>query len=62
METKGRNLDVYQIGTDAAEGEINGLDVEFAAVGVAAQAEGAEDCGAAAEEWIEDEIAFVGGG
>ena len=37
-------------------------DVEFAAIGVAAQAESAEDCCAAAEEWIEDEVAFVGGG
>ena len=37
-----------QIGTEVAEGEIDGLDLEFAAVGVAAEAQGAEDRGAAA--------------
>jgi len=62
VEAEGGNLDLYQIGTDAADGEIHGFDVEFAAEGVAAQAESAEDCGAAAEEGIEDEVAFVGGG
>ena len=59
---RDRKFDLYQIGTDAAEGEIDGLDVEIAAECTAAQAEGADDCCAAAEERIEDEVAFVGGG
>jgi hypothetical protein len=36
VEAESRNLHLYQIGTDAAEGEIDGLDIEFAAAGIAA--------------------------
>ncbi len=48
VEANSRNLDLYQIGTEAAEGERDGFGSEFAAIGVAAQAQGAEDRGAAA--------------
>ncbi len=48
VKANGRKLNLYQIGTEAAEGEIDGLDVKFAAVSVAAEAESADDRGAAA--------------
>ena len=52
---------MYQIGTDAAEGETHGLELEIAAHCAAAKAKGGEERGAAAHERVEDEIAFIGG-
>ena len=52
---------MYQIGTDAAEGKAYGLELEIAAEGAAAKAEGGEERGAASHEGIEDEVAFAGG-
>jgi len=49
-----RNLELYQIGTDAAEGEGEEFGGEFAAEGVTAKAECGEECGAAAGEGVED--------
>lgn len=36
-----RNFDLYQFGTDAAEGKIHGLELEFATVGASVQTKGA---------------------
>src|SRR5260370_23975741 len=57
-----RKIDLYQVGTDAAEGESEEFGGEFAADGVTAEAEGSEYRCAAAGEGIEDQVAFVGGG
>jgi hypothetical protein len=38
LQAGHRNLDLYQFGTDAAEGKAHGLELEFATVGQAAQA------------------------
>src|SRR6266851_5077786 len=62
LDAGERKIDLYQIGTDAAEGEAEEFGGEFAAEGVAVQAERGEDCGAASRKRIEDEVAFVGGG
>src|SRR5260370_23742074 len=62
LDASERKVDLYQIGTDAAEGESEELGGEFAAEGVAAEAECREESGAAAGEGVEDEVAFVGGG
>ena len=55
-------MELYQIGTDATEGEGEEFGGEFAAEGVAAEAECCEQGGGAAGEGVEDEVAFVGGG
>ena len=62
LKAGDRNWTLYQIGTEAAEGEIDGVDVEFAAVGLATEAQRGDEGCAATEEWVEDEVAFVGGG
>ena len=62
MEAEARNLDVYQIGTEAAERECEEVGGEFTAESVAAQAERGNQSSPAAQERIEDEVAFVGGG
>jgi len=62
LQRGDRNFDLYQFGTDAAEGKAHGLEFEFATVGAAAQAKGGQERGAAAHERIEDNVAFVGGG
>src|SRR5260370_20287589 len=62
LDASQRKIDLYQIGTDAAEGEGEEFGGEFAAEGVATEAKRGERGGAAAGERIEDEVAFVGGG
>jgi hypothetical protein len=54
VDAKRRNLDMCQIGTDPAKRQIDGLEFDFAAEGVAVEAEGAEDCCATSHERIED--------
>lgn len=41
VATHNRNVDLYQFGTDAAEGKIHGLEIIFATEGEAAQAKSA---------------------
>ena len=55
-------MNLYQIGTDAAEREAEEFGREFAAEGVTAEAEGGDKRGAATTERVEDEVAFVGRG
>jgi len=62
FEGGDRKLDLYQIGTEAAEGEAEEVGGEIAAEGVTAKAEGGEERGAGAGEGVEDEVAFMGGG
>ena len=54
LDTSERKIDLYQIGTDAAEGEAEEFGGEFATEGVTTEAEGGEERRAAAEEGIED--------
>ena len=53
---------MYQFGTDAAEGKVHGLELEFATVSIAMQAKSTEECCAATHERVKDQVAFVGGG
>ena len=62
LDASERKIDLYQIGTEAAERKSEKFGGEFAPEGVAVQAEGGEDCCAATTKRIEDEVAFVGGG
>src|SRR6266702_2999114 len=56
------NFDLYQFGTDAAEGKAEEFGGKFAAKSVTAEVKCGEERGAAAGEGVEDEVAFVGGG
>src|SRR2546425_9483614 len=62
LDAGERKIDLYQIGTEAAEGESEEFGGEFAAESVAAETKCREQRGAAAGEGVEDEVVFVGGG
>jgi len=54
LNASERKIDLYQIGTDTAEGETEEFGGEFAAEGMTAEAERGEEGGAAAGEGVED--------
>jgi hypothetical protein len=59
FERRDGNFELYQIGTEAAEGQTDVIEGEFASDGVTAEAEGGHESCAAAEERVEDQVAFV---
>src|SRR2546422_7603934 len=62
LEGREGKFDLYQIGTDAAEGKTEKFGGEFATESVATETESRKKSGAATGEGVEDEVAFVGGG
>jgi len=62
LEGRDGKFDLYQIGTDAAERKGEEFGGEFAAERATVEAKRGEERGAAAEEGVEDEVAFVGRG
>ena len=62
FERRNGHVDLYQIGTEATDGEVDVVEREFAADRVTTETEGGEKSCAAACERIEDDVAFVGGG
>lgn len=69
MEAVGRNferrngkIELYQIGTEAADAQVDVVEEEFAADRVAIETQSAEERGATSYKRIEDCVAFVSGG